>query len=84
MLKRYFVFYNDDQPHQRHRGRMPRQLYCGSARLMQAASLVESAAHLADHVFPRLAVRQWVLSLPTSQLSRMSAVRYLMTVMEVV
>jgi hypothetical protein len=26
--------------------------------------LVETAAHLADHVFPRLSVRQWVLSVP--------------------
>lgn len=26
--------------------------------------MVETAAHLADHVFPRLAVRQWVLSVP--------------------
>ena len=27
--------------------------------------MVETAAHLVDHVFPRLPVRQWVLSLPT-------------------
>jgi len=26
--------------------------------------MVETAAHLTDHVFPRLAVRQWVLSMP--------------------
>ena len=26
--------------------------------------MVETAAHLTDHVFPRLPVRQWVLSLP--------------------
>jgi len=26
--------------------------------------MVETAAHLADHVFPRVAVRQWVLSVP--------------------
>jgi hypothetical protein len=26
--------------------------------------MVETAAHLTDHVFPRLAVRQWVLSVP--------------------
>ena len=26
--------------------------------------MVETAAHLVDHVFPRLPVRQWVLSLP--------------------
>jgi hypothetical protein len=26
--------------------------------------MVETAAHLTDHVFPRLLVRQWVLSLP--------------------
>ena len=26
--------------------------------------MVETAAHLADHVIPRLAVRQWVLSVP--------------------
>lgn len=26
--------------------------------------MVEVAAHLADHVFPQLPVRQWVLSLP--------------------
>ena len=26
--------------------------------------MVETAAHLSDHVFPRLAVRQWVLSVP--------------------
>lgn len=26
--------------------------------------MAETAAHLADHVFPRLAVRQWVLSVP--------------------
>ena len=27
--------------------------------------MVETAAHLCDHVFPRLPVRQWVLSVPT-------------------
>jgi hypothetical protein len=26
--------------------------------------MVETAAHLADHVFPKLPVRQWVLSVP--------------------
>ena len=26
--------------------------------------MLETAAHLADHVFPRLPVRQWVLSVP--------------------
>ena len=26
--------------------------------------MVEAAAHLADHVFPRLPVLQWVLSVP--------------------
>ena len=26
--------------------------------------MVETAAHLVDHVFPQLPVRQWVLSLP--------------------
>ncbi len=26
--------------------------------------MAETAAHLTDHVFPRLSVRQWVLSLP--------------------
>ncbi len=26
--------------------------------------MVETAAHLADHAFPRLPVRQWVLSVP--------------------
>jgi hypothetical protein len=26
--------------------------------------MVEAAAHLTDHVFPRLPVRQWVLSVP--------------------
>ena len=26
--------------------------------------MVETAAHLADHVFPRLPVRQWVLAVP--------------------
>ena len=26
--------------------------------------MVEAAAHLADHVLPRLPVRQWVLSVP--------------------
>ena len=26
--------------------------------------MVETAAHLTDHVFPRLPVRQWVLSVP--------------------
>ena len=26
--------------------------------------MVETAAHLADHLFPRLPVRQWVLSVP--------------------
>ena len=26
--------------------------------------MVETAAHLADHVFPRLPVRQWLLSVP--------------------
>jgi hypothetical protein len=28
-----------------------------------ARRMVETAAHLADHVFPRLPVRQWVLSI---------------------
>ena len=32
--------------------------YCTTRRM------VETAAHLTDHVFPRLPVRQWVLSLP--------------------
>ena len=31
---------------------------------MQYLSAVETAAHLTDHVFPRLPVRQWVLSVP--------------------
>ena len=31
---------------------------------MRTALLVETAAHLTDHVFPRLPVRQWVLSVP--------------------
>jgi len=26
--------------------------------------MVETAAHLTDHVFPRLPVRQWVLAVP--------------------
>ncbi len=26
--------------------------------------MAETAAHLSDHVFPRLPVRQWVLSVP--------------------
>jgi hypothetical protein len=26
--------------------------------------MVKTAAHLVDHVFPRLPVRQWLLSLP--------------------
>jgi len=26
--------------------------------------MAEAAAHLCDHVFPRLPVRQWVLSVP--------------------
>ena len=26
--------------------------------------MVETAAHLSDHVFPRLPLRQWVLSVP--------------------
>jgi hypothetical protein len=26
--------------------------------------MAETAAHLTDHVFPRLPVRQWVLSVP--------------------
>jgi hypothetical protein len=26
--------------------------------------MVQTAAHLSDHVFPRLPVRQWVLSVP--------------------
>ena len=29
--------------------------------------MVETAAHLSDHVFPRLPVRQWVLSVPKRQ-----------------
>ena len=29
-----------------------------------ARRMVETAAHLADHVIPRLPVRQWVLSVP--------------------
>jgi hypothetical protein len=31
---------------------------------VQHACAVETAAHLTDHVFPRLPVRQWVLSVP--------------------
>ena len=31
---------------------------------MQYLSAVETAAHLKDHVFPRLPVRHWVLSVP--------------------
>jgi hypothetical protein len=31
---------------------------------VQYACAVETAAHLTDHVFPRLPVRQWVLSVP--------------------
>jgi len=30
--------------------------------------MAEIAAHLVEHVFPRLPVRQWVLSLPTRPL----------------
>ena len=29
--------------------------------------MVETAAHLTDHVFPRLPVRQWVLSVPKTR-----------------
>ena len=32
--------------------------------LVQHLSAVETAAHLCDHVYPRLPVRQWVLSVP--------------------
>ena len=35
-----------------------------SAASLRTALLVETAAHLTDHVFPRLPVRQWVLSVP--------------------
>jgi hypothetical protein len=28
--------------------------------------MAETAAHLTDHVFPRLPVRQWVLSVPVA------------------
>jgi hypothetical protein len=32
--------------------------------LVQHLSAVETTAHLCDHVYPRLPVRQWVLSVP--------------------
>ena len=32
--------------------------------LVQYLSTVDTAAHLTDHVFPRLPVRQWLLSVP--------------------
>lgn len=36
----------------------------GVCRSCNTRRMVETAAHLADHVFPRLPVRQWVLSVP--------------------
>ncbi len=36
-LKRYFVFYNDERPHQSHGGRTPAEVYHGSARPELAA-----------------------------------------------
>jgi hypothetical protein len=36
----------------------------GVCRACNARRIVETAAHLADHVMPRLPVRQWVLSVP--------------------
>ena len=36
-LKRYFVFYNDERPHQSHGGRTPAEVHDGSARLALAA-----------------------------------------------
>jgi hypothetical protein len=32
--------------------------------VVQCRRVVETAAHLTDHVFPRLPVRQWVLAVP--------------------
>lgn len=32
--------------------------------VVQPRRMVETAAHLADHVIPRLPVRQWVLAVP--------------------
>ena len=36
-LKRYFVFYNDERPHQSHGGRTPMEVYHGSACTALAA-----------------------------------------------
>jgi hypothetical protein len=36
-----------------------------SARPATAATWLEPAAHLADHVIPPVPVRQWVISVPT-------------------
>ncbi len=36
-LKRYFVFYNDERPHQSHEGEKPAEVYDCSARLALAA-----------------------------------------------
>ena len=43
---------------------MPGAWSCGGASRKYARRLVETAAHLADHVLPRLPVRQWVLAVP--------------------
>ena len=37
---------------------------CGVCPSCNTRRMVETAAHLTDHVFPRLAVRQWVLAVP--------------------
>jgi hypothetical protein len=31
-------------------------------RRLASSGMVETAAHLTDHLFPRLSVRQWVLA----------------------
>lgn len=36
-LKRYFAFYNEERPHQRHGGRTPAEVYYGRERLGRAA-----------------------------------------------
>ena len=49
-------------PARRPRGGPP--LRAASARPLAAATWLETAAHLADHVIPPVPVRQWVISVP--------------------
>jgi len=39
-------------------------VFSGMTLSCNARRMAETAAHLVDHVFPELPVRQWVLSIP--------------------